>query len=112
MVAAREELRTVEAELASLRQVVAGNGGGLDARRLAGLEERARAAASRVTHSLHAIHEAGAQVKDLDRGLVDFPARHPRTGETVLLCWHVGEDTIAYWHGFDEGFAGRKRLPF
>ena len=48
-------------------------------------------------------------VKDLDRGLVDFPAfRH---GEEVLLCWQVGEDEIGYWHGVDDGFAGRKPLP-
>jgi hypothetical protein len=49
------------------------------------------------------------QVKDLDRGLVDFPALHD--GEEVLLCWQVGEDEVAYWHGVDEGFAGRKPLP-
>ena len=43
------------------------------------------------------IHEVGALVKDLDRGLVDFPAQ--RAGEEVLLCWHVGEADIEYWHG-------------
>jgi hypothetical protein len=50
----------------------------------------------------------GVQVKDLDRGLVDFPAL--RDGEEVLLCWQVGEEVVAYWHGVDEGFAGRKPL--
>jgi hypothetical protein len=29
----------------------------------------------------------------------------------VLLCWHVGEDEVAFWHGLDEGFSGRKPLP-
>jgi hypothetical protein len=48
-------------------------------------------------------------VKDLDRGLVDFPALH--RGEEVLLCWQVGEGEVAYWHGLEEGFAGRKPLP-
>ena len=47
-------------------------------------------------------------VKDLDRGLVDFPAL--RDGEEVLLCWQVGEGEVAYWHGLEEGFAGRKPL--
>ena len=42
--------------------------------------------------------------------LVDFPA--VRGEEVVLLCWHVGEDEVAYWHGLEEGFAGRKPLPF
>jgi hypothetical protein len=53
--------------------------------------------------------ELGVLVKDLDRGLVDFPAL--RGDEEVLLCWEVGEDEVAYWHGVDEGFAGRKPLP-
>ena len=47
----------------------------------------------------------------VDRGLLDFPAQHPVTGETVLLCWHVGEEEIGFWHGLEEGFAGRKPLP-
>ena len=55
------------------------------------------------------IQEAGAQVKSLEDGLLDFPAR--RGDEVVLLCWQLGEDEIHYWHGTDEGFAGRKPLP-
>ena len=58
------------------------------------------------------LEAAGVQVKDLDRGLVDFPARHPESGDLVLLCWHLGEDRVAFWHGLDEGFVGRKPLPF
>jgi hypothetical protein len=48
-------------------------------------------------------------VKDIDVGLVDFPVR--RGDETVLLCWKVGEDRIRFWHGLEEGYAGRKPLP-
>ena len=55
------------------------------------------------------IHEVGALVKDLDQGLVDFPAR--REGEDVLLCWRLGEDEVAFWHGLEEGFSGRRPLP-
>jgi hypothetical protein len=55
------------------------------------------------------IHEAGGLVKDLDAGLVDFPAR--REGVEVLLCWRLGEDEVGYWHGLEEGFSGRKPLP-
>src|SRR5207247_2575248 len=55
------------------------------------------------------IDEAGVQVKDLDEGLLDFPAR--RGHEDVLLCWKVGEPEVAFWHGLEEGFAGRKPLP-
>ena len=46
---------------------------------------------------------------DLDEGLVDFPALH--RGETVLLCWQLGEDEIRYWHSVEGGFAGRRPLP-
>ena len=54
------------------------------------------------------IEEAGAQIKSLEEGLLDFPAL--RGDEVVLLCWKLGEDEIGYWHGVDEGFAGRKPL--
>jgi hypothetical protein len=55
------------------------------------------------------LEELGVQVKDLDRGLVDFPALRSN-GEEVLLCWQVGEDEIGFWHGLEEGFSGRKPL--
>ena len=51
----------------------------------------------------------GAEVKDIDEGLIDFPAL--RHGETVLLCWQLGEDEIRYWHRIEDGFAGRQELP-
>ena len=54
------------------------------------------------------IQSAGAQVKDLDAGLLDFPSL--RDGEEILLCWRLGEDEIEFWHGPEEGFAGRKRV--
>ncbi|MBV9848503.1 MAG: DUF2203 domain-containing protein [Armatimonadetes bacterium] len=53
----------------------------------------------------------GIQIKDLERGLVDFP--HFRDGDPsheVFLCWHLGEDTIEYWHEIDAGYAGRRPL--
>ncbi|HZP82078.1 MAG TPA: DUF2203 domain-containing protein [Chthonomonadaceae bacterium] len=54
------------------------------------------------------ITDAGIEIKDLARGLVDFP--HWREGEEVYLCWLYGEDDIAYWHTLDGGFAGRTPL--
>lgn len=47
-------------------------------------------------------------VRDIDRGLVDFPSL--RDGEEVYLCWEEGETEIAYWHELDTGFGGRKAL--
>lgn len=50
----------------------------------------------------------GCVVKDLDLGLVDFPAL--REGRPVFLCWKAGEPSIAHWHGVDESFVDRRRL--
>ena len=52
----------------------------------------------------------GVLVKDADLGLLDFPAL--RSGAPVLLCWHVGEDAVAFWHSYEEGFAGRKPIDW
>lgn len=54
------------------------------------------------------IEALGCVVKDIDLGLIDFPSS--RNGEPVYLCWKAGEPVVAYWHGPDEGFAGRKLL--
>lgn len=48
------------------------------------------------------------QVKDLDRGLIDFPAFI--AGKEVFLCWESGEEDIEFWHDLDTGYAGRERL--
>jgi hypothetical protein len=61
-----------------------------------------------ITDAVAEINALGVQVKDLDIGLLDFPCIVE--GKIVLLCWKLGEETIAHWHGVDEGFAGRKRI--
>ena len=50
----------------------------------------------------------GVQLKDADRGLVDWVAEHG--GRRVLLCWQAGEQTIAWWHEIADGVAGRRRI--
>ena len=54
------------------------------------------------------IDEIGVQVKDLEKGLLDFPC--VVDGQTVLLCWKLGEKEIGFWHTTEDGFAGRKPL--
>jgi len=54
------------------------------------------------------IDATGVQVKDLDMGLLDFPC--VVDGQTILLCWKLGEEKITHWHGVDEGYAGRKPI--
>jgi hypothetical protein len=58
--------------------------------------------------SLAEIEAIGAQVKDLDTGLLDFPCLIE--GQTVLLCWKLGESRIEFWHTLDGGFRGRQPL--
>jgi hypothetical protein len=69
--------------------------------------ERNRLADSLRT-ALERISETGCVVKDLDSGLLDFPAIIKN--EVVYLCWRLGEDRIRFYHRQDEGFAGRKPL--
>ncbi|MET0782318.1 MAG: DUF2203 domain-containing protein [Microbacterium sp.] len=112
LVAARGRFIADGQRLAQLRRKVAGNGGGLDPSRVQEAQDAVDEVAKEIGLLVADLEAAGVQVKDLDRGLVDFPARHPESGDLVLLCWHLGEDRVAFWHGLDEGFVGRKPLPF
>ena len=62
----------------------------------------------RLDKLLHRIFDTGAQVKDINTGLLDFPAL--REGQEVYLCWKYGEDQIAFWHEIDAGFVGRQPI--
>jgi hypothetical protein len=112
LVAARKRFVHVAGRLEQVEGRVAGNGGGLDAERVRELQEQAAEIGAEIAVLVGELEAAGVQVKDLDQGLIDFPAHHPESQETVLLCWHLGEDSVQYWHGVEEGFAGRKPLPF
>jgi hypothetical protein len=52
--------------------------------------------------------EEGILLRDPDTGLVDFPA--DREGERVFLCWRLGEESVAWYHGTESGFSGRRPL--
>jgi len=108
MVERRRELVQAQARRASLGAQVGTNGGDLTPSDFAEADEELEQAASELAQCIERIQAAGVLIKDLDRGLLDFPAL--RDGEEILLCWQVGEEDIAYWHGTEEGFAGRKPL--
>jgi hypothetical protein len=109
LVAHRRALLELQELQSSLNQRIAGNGGNVDRQELQDMQERLDEEVAGMARCVARIHEAGGLVKDLDAGLVDFPAR--REGVEVLLCWRLGEDEVAYWHGLEEGFSGRKPLP-
>jgi len=108
MVERRRELVDAQARRAALGAQVGTNGGDLTPSDFADADDELERAASSLARCVEQIQAAGVLVKDLDQGLLDFPSL--REGEEVLLCWHVGEDEIRYWHGVEEGFAGRKPI--
>ncbi|MDE3026353.1 MAG: DUF2203 domain-containing protein, partial [Acidobacteriota bacterium] len=98
-VAALEQQELLEAR-------IKGNGGGIPPAVLADASAAVEREARSLARTVDAIAEHGAEVKDLDEGLIDFPALH--RSETVLLCWKLGEDEIRWWHRIEDGFAGRR----
>ena len=109
MVEHRKNLTAAQTRQAELVARVASNGGDMVPSDLQELAETIQSEADAISDCAEQIDAAGAQVKSLEEGLLDFPAK--RGEEDVLLCWKLGEDEIGYWHGIDEGFAGRKPLP-
>ena len=109
MVQHRRDLTAAQARQVELVTRIAGNGGDMVPSDLHDLAEAIQREADAISDCAEQIDQAGAQVKSLEEGLLDFPAK--RGEEDVLLCWKLGEDEIRFWHGTDEGFSARKRLP-
>ncbi|MBA3450713.1 MAG: DUF2203 domain-containing protein [Chloroflexia bacterium] len=106
MRARKVELDTCLAALEKLTPAMRLNGHAADARELeARIHELSTELAAGVDH----LNDQGIEIKSLDHGLIDFPAR---CGDRVIyLCWRLGEGpTIRYWHEIDAGFAGRRAL--
>jgi hypothetical protein len=108
MVEHRRALAEAMERQEQLQARIGGNGGLLSPADLAEAQETVDREAAGVAICIERINRAGAIVKDVDDGLVDFPSL--RDGEEVLLCWRVGEDEIGWWHRPDDGFAGRRPL--
>jgi hypothetical protein len=101
MRSARERLTDAEVREA-LSDAAPGNGGGTPGRHVSEAFLELRSAAAR-------LQAMDVVVRDLDRGLVDFPA--VREGREVYLCWvEQEEDGIAFWHDLDAGYPGREPL--
>jgi hypothetical protein len=97
---ARDRLGDREAREA-LAEAGATNGGGAPGRTVSeGFLE--------LRESMRELRERDLVLRDLDRGLVDFPSL--RDGQEVYLCWREGEDEIGFWHTPDAGFAGRRPI--
>jgi len=109
------QLRKWLQRLALLRQLLAGQDQRIDALLSGGADVGGDRVNARVRHLsevrqlLGQFQSREIQIKDLERGLVDFPA--VIGGKEVFLCWEQDEDVIEYWHDLDAGYAGRERFP-
>jgi hypothetical protein len=109
MVVTRSALVDAQRRQAELVTRIASNGGGLSPPDVAAVAAEVQEASGELVAAVDELQQLGVLVKDLDRGLVDFPCVHH--GREILLCWELGEDAVAWWHGADEGYAGRRPLP-
>jgi hypothetical protein len=97
----RDSILRQQPETWQLVQSSAGNGGSAEASRLVKDFDR-------LDKLVHRILDTGAILKDLNRGLLDFPAW--REEHEVYLCWQYGEPDLLYWHEVEAGFAGRQPI--
>ena len=108
MVAAKRALDEAQERAEEVSTRISGNGGGLPPAELAEVHDLVSRRATALARALEQIQSLGVVVKDLDSGLVDFPS--VRDGEDVLLCWQLGEDEVAFWHRYEDGYAGRRPI--
>lgn len=101
MLAIRQELLFIQPDVERILRKAQGNGGGRVA-------SQAVAYFERLEELIGRIQEMGVELKDINSGLLDFPAM--RDGREVYLCWRYGEEEIRFWHEIDAGFAGRQPL--
>lgn len=99
----RDDQRTLAEDktLALVREKAASNGGGMPGRQLTEISKR-------LERDLQQLQEWGIVLRDPTIGLIDF--LHQRQGETVFLCWKLGEGKVEWWHPVETGIAGRQHL--
>jgi len=99
--AIRQDILARQPEVWPVVERAAGNGGSRAASKLVKEFER-------LETLVHQIQETGALFKDINLGLLDFPAL--KDEHEVYLCWKYGEEDIAFWHEIEAGYAGRQRI--
>jgi hypothetical protein len=98
---ATREALAKDKTVAAVKARAAHNGGGLPGRHLSELQKR-------LERDMGQLQAWGIVLRDPSIGLIDF--LHRREGDTVFLCWKLGEARVEWWHPVHTGIAGRKRL--
>ena len=109
LVSERRRSRDLEHAWNAIVIAIGSNGGNLRRSEVIDLRDRLQKLHESLRETLAELANLGIQVKDVDRGLIDFPAIVE--GQDALLCWQLGEPRIAHWHTPEDGFAGRRPLP-
>ncbi len=104
----RNELVDRQETLLSLLRRRRSNGHSSSEQEIADAENVVTRLTRQLQDAVKEITDRGIEVRDIGRGLVDFP--HNREGETVYLCWQRGEPSIGWWHPTNTGFADRRPL--
>lgn len=101
----RNRVAEIQAELGQGRET---NGSSEHAEQLAEHEREVLRLVARMQRAVSQIDEWGITLRDIQSGLIDFPAL--ANGRPIWLCWRLGEDDIAWWHETNVGFEGRQPL--
>jgi hypothetical protein len=104
LVADYGKMREADRERRALEVESAGSAA--SARQIEALKTEAAERRTRVEGYLKELGDLGIEVKDPERGLVDFPGE--RAGQAIYLCWQLGEPSVSHWHAVDKGFADRR----
>jgi hypothetical protein len=104
---AAKEAAPLRDQLRRIQIASAGNGHVIDDE-VASKRQRLERLAELINGAVTELHALGIEVKDMERGLVDFPTEI--SGQPAYLCWMFGEDDIEWWHDLESGFAGRQHL--
>jgi hypothetical protein len=99
----RQEILSNQPEIWSVMEKAAGNGGNPTLSRMVKTFDRLDAL-------IHSIQDLGILIKDINTGLLDFPAQ--KDGREVYLCWKYGEGDVEFWHEVDADFSGRQSIDW
>jgi hypothetical protein len=105
----KAEYQAADGELnATMQRIRTAGGSRVNPGPILATRARRDASAGALREIFERMEKMGVLIKDLDIGLIDFLTRYQ--GREVCLCWKLGEEHIRFWHGMDEGYAGRKQI--